>query len=141
MELAATVPVSSTFSGDTLALAAALEAINIYEQEDVIGHLWARGRELMDGLNGLFVKHGFPAEVKGLPPCSMWVIQPGVDSAAELAAAFIDACYAEGVSFYRVLYPNYAHTQADIAETLERCDRALARLAQEKRGEQAAQAR
>ena len=68
MELAATVPVSSTFSGDTLALAAALEAINIYEQEDVIGHLWARGRELMDGLNGLFAAYDFPAEVKGLRP-------------------------------------------------------------------------
>ena len=128
MQLAATVPVSSTFAGETIALAAALEAINIYEQEGVIDHLWERGRELMDGLNRLFAAHRFPAVVKGLPPCSMWVMQGDPGEGAKLAEAFTDACYAEGVSFYRVLYPNYAHTKADIEETLERCDRALARL-------------
>ncbi len=137
MEQAAKIPVSSTFSGETLALAAAIEALNIYEQDGVIEHLWARGEQLMDGLNQLFQAHHFPAKVVGLAPCSMWTPTGDAKEGAALAEAFTDACYAEGVSFYRVLYPNFAHTEADIAETLERCDRALARVQTERGGEQA----
>lgn len=128
MALAATIPVSSTFAGETIALAAALETLAIYEEHDVIGHLWARGQQLMDGLNEIFRKHDFPAEAKGLAPCSSIVmLEPGSRGNA-LLEAFFDACYEHGVSFYRVNYPNFAHTEADIAETLERCDRALAAL-------------
>lgn len=128
MALAATIPVSSTFSGDTVALAAALETVKIYEEENVIEHLWARGGELTNGLRELFAKHGIPMDVKGLDPCAMWVVNPGVPNAAELGEAFVDACYKHGVSLYRVMYPNLGHSKADIEETLERCDKALSDL-------------
>lgn len=137
MQQAAKIPVSSTFSGDTLALAASIEALNIYEQDGVIEHLWARGEQLMNGLNQLFEAHNFPAKVTGLPPCSIWVPTGDPKEGAALAEAFTDACYAEGVSFYRVLYPNFAHSEADIAVTLDRCDRALCRVQSSRGGEHA----
>ena len=40
------VVISSTFGGDALSLAAAAATIEVYEREDVIGTLWARGRQL-----------------------------------------------------------------------------------------------
>ncbi len=128
MSLAATIPISSTFAGETVGLAAALETMTIYEEEDVVGHLWARGEQLMNGLNRQFKEHVFPGEIKGLAPCSMLVMQPGAENASAQAEAWIDACYEHGVSFYRVIYPNFAHSEADINETLERCEQALASL-------------
>lgn len=132
MSLAATIPISSTFAGETVSLAAALETLAIYEEEDVIGHLWARGEQLMNGLNERFQDRGFPAEIKGLAPCATLTMDAGVENAAAKAQAYFDACYEHGVSFYQVIYPNFAHSEADIDETLERCDQALVAL--KKRG-------
>lgn len=127
MQLAATIPISSTFAGETLSLAAALEAVNMYETEGVIEHLWARGTQLMTGMNALFQKHGFPAQVKGLAPCMMMVMDDigNPQAAGALYEAFTDACYAHGISTYRVWYPNFAHTEADIAEALDRIAAAI----------------
>src|SRR5438105_344569 len=71
METVRRATISSTFGGDTLALAAARAAIDTYRQEDVIGHLWARGRQLQDGLNGLFREFEAPAAVTSFPPCCL----------------------------------------------------------------------
>jgi glutamate-1-semialdehyde 2,1-aminomutase len=134
MAYAASIPVSSTFSGETLSLAAALATVDIYENQGVIDHLWARGEQLIKGLNEIFTRHAFPMQVKGLPPCAAWSVggenwnavgQTHSQSASSIMDAFIDACYANGVSLYTVLYPNFAHTEADIAEALERIDKAV----------------
>lgn len=130
MAHAAKLPISSTFAGDTIGLTAALTVLDIYERENVIAHLWARGTQLMDGLNERFQAHGFPCEATGFAPCFAFAAKSGVPGASDMMERFFDASYAEGVSFYRVNYPNFAHTEADIAETIERCDRALARLGQ-----------
>jgi glutamate-1-semialdehyde 2,1-aminomutase len=69
METVRRATISSTFGGDALALAAARAAIDTYRHEDVIGHLWARGRRLQDGLNEIFRELDAPAAVAGFPPC------------------------------------------------------------------------
>jgi glutamate-1-semialdehyde 2,1-aminomutase len=137
MAHAATIPVSSTFSGDTLSLAAALATVDIYENQGVIEHLWARGEQLTKDLNEISTRHAFPMQVKGRPPCAAWsvggenwnaVVQTHAQSASSFMDTFIDACYANGVSLYTVLYPNFAHIEADITEALERIDQAVSSI-------------
>ncbi|MBT6146054.1 MAG: aminotransferase class III-fold pyridoxal phosphate-dependent enzyme, partial [Gemmatimonadetes bacterium] len=58
MDAVEKVVISSTFGGDTLGLAAASAVLDVYEQEDVIGTLWARGKQLHQGVASLCDQHG-----------------------------------------------------------------------------------
>ena len=68
MENVADVVVSSTFGGDTLGLAAAGAVLDVYQEEDVIGVLWERGRQLHAGLERTAARLGVAAGFRGLPP-------------------------------------------------------------------------
>jgi len=123
--------VSSTYSGETLSLAAAKAVVNVYRTQGVVDHLWARGRQLMDGMNDLFARHGLDCKVVGCPACP----SIGIHAADPLARgrtqeALWRAAYRHGVSLYHVSYPNFSHTESDIAEALDRLDRAMAEVAQ-----------
>ena len=96
--------ISSTFGGDSLALAAAQAAIETYRNEDVIGHLWARGKQLHAGLRAAFAEFGAPATVLGLPPCGQLVFT--TDDAARNAALqtrFEGEALKRGVILYSVM--------------------------------------
>jgi len=130
MDLVPQAGISSTYSGDTLSLAAAVATVREYRTKGVIEHLWARGEELMTGMNGLFEKHGLDCRVAGCPPCP----PIGVHAADPLARKSAQqdlwrAFYRNGVSLYTVAYVNFSHSADDIAETLERMDRAMAEVA------------
>ena len=112
--------ISSTFGGETLSLAAAKAAIRLYQEKHVIEHLWQTGTRLWGVVNGLFEKHRVPLRLVGLMVC------PLLEGDAELVAQFMRACYQNGVSFYHVPYVNYSHRDADVAETLDRIEHALA---------------
>ncbi len=118
--------ISSTFGGDSLALAAAQAAIETYRNEDVIGHLWARGKQLHAGLRAAFAEFGAPATVLGLPPCGQLVFT--TDDAARNAALqtrFEGEALKRGVILYSVMYPNYSHSAADVDEALVKLREAL----------------
>ena len=59
--------VSSTFGGDTLALAACLATLDVYRREPVIEHLWRMGRRFQDGFGALAARLGVPARTVGYP--------------------------------------------------------------------------
>ena len=63
------VVVSSTVGGESLSLAAAKAAIETYRNEHVVGHIWGQAERLWTGVNGLFARHGIPAQWKGFWPC------------------------------------------------------------------------
>jgi glutamate-1-semialdehyde aminotransferase len=101
-----------------------------YRTKGVIEHLWARGEELMTGMNRLFEKHGLDCRVTGIPPCpsiGVHVSDPAARKSAQqdLWRAF----YRNGVSLYSVAYVNFSHSADDITETLDRMDRAIAEVA------------
>ncbi len=130
MDLVPQATISSTYSGDALSLAASVATVREYRTEGVIEHLWARGEELMTGMNGLFEKHGLDCKVVGIPPCpsiGIHVSDPTQRKSAqqELWRAF----YRNGISLYTVAYPNFSHSAEDIAETLERMDKAMGEVA------------
>lgn len=118
--------VSSTYGGETLSLAAAKATIAVYHQQDVIGHIWSKSERLCSGMNELFLRRRFPAEILGLAPCAALAMRPEADPA--LKDRFYRAAYRNGLSLYFVNYVNFCHQDSDINETLERMDKALSDL-------------
>jgi glutamate-1-semialdehyde 2,1-aminomutase len=115
--------ISSTFSGETLSLAAACAVLDIYQNEPVIERLWQAGSRLRDGMQRIFHRHGLPITLPGLPPCPRFTFAPADPRhAPRLRAALFAAMAHRGVLLYDVPYVNYSHTDQDIDETLGRLD-------------------
>lgn len=108
------VVVTSTYGGETLSLAAATATMTAIRDRDVIARLLASGTRLQNGLNAVFAETGSGIRLVGHPACPQFV---GADAEIQ---AFLRAAFRHGLSFYRVVYVNAAHTDADIDETLRR---------------------
>lgn len=126
METVRTAIISSTYGGEATGLAAARACLDVYRSEDVIGHLEARGKELVDGLNTAFQAVGAPAEVLGLPMCPTmtWRDSP-TTKGGDLAVRFSGEWLQRGVISYSVMYVNYSHTAEDLQLILQRAADAL----------------
>ncbi len=114
MARVADVSISSTFGGDTLGLAAARAALDTYEREDVIGALWARGGQLVDGVNAHCARLGIPPRFRGLAPMPELTL-PGCGG---LRTRLEGEALARGVMLYTVCYPSFSHGEADVAEAV-----------------------
>lgn len=117
------VVVTSTYGGETLSLAAATATMTAIRDHGVIARLHATGTRLQEGLNALLDEADAGIRLIGHPACPQFV---GPD--AELQT-FLRAAFRNGLSFYRVVYVNAAHTEADIDETLRRVAVALREMA------------
>ncbi|MEU4014023.1 aminotransferase class III-fold pyridoxal phosphate-dependent enzyme [Microbacterium sp. NPDC028030] len=113
------VVVTSTYGGETLSLAAATATMTAIRDRDVTARLHATGMRLQVGMNELFAHGGWGLRLVGHPACPQFV-----GSDAEIRK-FLRASFREGLSFYRVVYVNAAHTDADIDETLRRVERVV----------------
>lgn len=124
-------PISSTFAGEALSLAAAKASIETYRTGEVVPHLAARGREFVDGANRVFASHGVPLRYSGMPACPFLHPTQGDprNAGAPAIDSFLRAAYRNGLSLYLVSYPNFSHSEADIAEALERLDAAVREVA------------
>ena len=118
--------ITSTLGGETLSLAAARAVFQFMEDHDVIGHLWRQGEAMWSGLNKMFAERGIPAEMKGAWPCVTLVTAK--DAPPKLADNLHRAAFKHGISLGPVCYVNYSHSDQDIAEALERMERALKEL-------------
>lgn len=108
------VVVTSTYGGETLSLAAATATMTALRDDDVLSRIHRRGARLRDGIEAILTGAGLDAHLRGHPACPQFV---GDD---EHLRAFLRAAFAHGVSLYRVVYVNDAHSDADIDETLAR---------------------
>ncbi|MGV2903735.1 aminotransferase class III-fold pyridoxal phosphate-dependent enzyme, partial [Microbacterium sp. AGC62] len=113
------VVVTSTYGGETLSLAAATATMTAMRDRDVIARLLASGARLQNGLNAVFAEAGSGIRLVGHPACPQF---GGADAEVQ---AFLRAAFRHGLSFYRVVYVNAAHTEADIDETLRRAAAAV----------------
>ena len=105
--------VSSTFGGDLLGIAAAIETIDILEKEPVIDHIWAMGTKLKDGFNEM-AEDLAPIKLIGLP-CRTFFIMP-----SEMhRTLFWQECIKRGVLLGYAQFINYSHSEEDIDRTLE----------------------
>ena len=76
--------------------------------------------------NQVFAAQGVPISLKGFWPCPQFVADAGAP--AGLLNQFMNAAFANGVVLYGVSYVNYSHTDADLAEAMERLTLAAASL-------------
>jgi glutamate-1-semialdehyde 2,1-aminomutase len=120
IELSFEIGISSTFGGETLSLASAKATIKFYKERDVISHLWEVGNMFKEGVNNLFKKYEFPAELKGFGVCPIFIFK---DNA--LKEKFFTHCNRNGVALYNVSYVNYSHKRGDIEEALNRIEKAI----------------
>jgi glutamate-1-semialdehyde aminotransferase len=95
-------------------LAAARAALDTYEREDVIGALWARGGQLVDGVNAHCARLGIPPRFRGLAPMPELTL-PGCGG---LRTRLEGEALARGVMLYTVCYPSFSHGEADVAEAV-----------------------
>ncbi|MBT3268132.1 aminotransferase class III-fold pyridoxal phosphate-dependent enzyme [Candidatus Poribacteria bacterium] len=125
MARVADVNISSTFGGDTLGLATARAALDTYEREDVIETLWARGKQLMDGVNAHSARLGIAVRLEGLPPMPELTLPGGGALRTRLEGELLK----RGVMIYTVCYPSFSHGEADVAEAVAAIGDALDSMA------------
>ncbi|MCK5803078.1 MAG: aminotransferase class III-fold pyridoxal phosphate-dependent enzyme [Lentisphaeria bacterium] len=120
------VCISSTYGGEALSLAAAKTVIDVYCEENVVGHLWSMGERMWGSLNGMFREHGVPLEFKGPWPCPQ--LTAGSDAPTDLVSRFMRAAFRNRVVLYNVSYVNFSVHEADAVEALERLEKAISEL-------------
>ena len=115
--------ISSTLATEFVALAAAGAVLDVWQAEDVAGHLRRIGGMMLEGMKG--VGSG-ESDLLGLP--EMWLLR---FKDAELERRFLLGCVERGVLLKRGAYnfPSLAHGESEAKTTLEAVRDALAESA------------
>jgi glutamate-1-semialdehyde aminotransferase len=119
---------SMTFSGDTIALAAARATLTMLRTEPVLETIWETGRVLRTGLEQLAGTVAFDVRMTGDPARSALTFAPSAGEPASdlLRGLFLQECHKRGVLFGVPIFPTYRHDDADVARTLEAVEAAYA---------------
>jgi glutamate-1-semialdehyde 2,1-aminomutase len=133
---------SGTYNGHPVAVAAGLAAVKAYREPGFYDHIEALGGRLFAGLNEIFGRHGVPGRVQGLG--ARFGVYFGIDQVRtyrdvvghrrDLMLKFVAAAIGEGVYFHdyggAACHHGFcaAMTLADVEQSLERLDRAVASL-------------
>ncbi|GAB5535854.1 MAG: glutamate-1-semialdehyde 2,1-aminomutase [Rubricoccaceae bacterium] len=129
METLYKLTLTTTYAGETLSLAAAAATLDVIHREPVMEHIWAMGQRLADGFDELATRHNLPARAYGLPPAVRFRFSDD-PAAHELAhTAFQRALLERGIFAPDIYLLSYAHQPADIDQTLDAIDDALATVA------------
>ncbi len=117
---------SMTYSGETLAMAAAIATINELREKNVLQYIWEQGKRLREGLNEIRNETGVNMEIPGNPPRSGLVFKDteGRESLS-MKSLFLQETVKRGVLFGGPVYISFSHTQEDIDRTLNASYEAL----------------
>lgn len=118
---------STTHGAETHALAGAIATMHVYRHEPVIEHLYAQGQALRAGIAQATTRHGLNAYVKvvGRACCLAYATldQDRVPSQA-FRTLFLQETIKRGV-LMPSLVVSYAHSDEDLAKTIDAVDGAL----------------
>ena len=124
--------VSTTHGGEMASLAAFLETVAVYEERDVVKHLWNYGAKLMTGLEQVAREAGVDRffQMQGNAISMNYVTfdaqgQPSLP----LRTLFSQEMIRQGVLMPWIA-PSFAHGEAELQRTLEAARKALAVYAQ-----------
>jgi glutamate-1-semialdehyde aminotransferase len=121
-----------TFKSEAYSFAAAKEALTIYQEQDVPGHVWAYGNRLKGAVNQLCQQSNIPAEVTG-PPFRMNLIFKGPDEQRIVLMRTLvqQELIRKGVITYRgFMLPSLAHDEQAFRETIDAFQHAFSVLTQ-----------
>jgi len=119
---------STTYGAETHALAAALATIRVYQEEPVIDHLHRQGRRLAAGVTQVAASHGVSDHfgVAGRPCNLIYVTRDATGNRSqEFRTLFLQELLRGGVLAPSFVV-SYSHSDADIDQTIEVVDAALA---------------
>ena len=120
-----------TFRGETFSLAAAKAVLELLQREPVCIHLADVGRKLRDGFAKSADKLGVDCKFGG--PDARMTFQfrkSGNLTKASVRSLFLQECLKNGVIANGTIFPNYAHDDAAIEETLTAFELCLESVAQ-----------
>ena len=129
METLYKVTLTTTYAGETLSLAAAAATLDVMHREPVVEHIWAMGQRLANGFDVLAERHGLSARSYGLPPAVRFRFAEDDAVHEQAHTAFQRALLERGIFAPDIYLLSYAHQLADIVETLEAMNDALAVVA------------
>lgn len=119
---------TTTYAGETLSLAAAIQVMEIYRTEPVHAHLFTVGKQLRTGMEAIFAKRGLPATTTGLDCAPAISFKPAGPDGPRLHDALFEALYAKGIFVNEQWFVTYAHKATDIEETLDALDSCVSGL-------------
>jgi glutamate-1-semialdehyde 2,1-aminomutase len=118
---------STTFGAETHSLAAAIETMRIYEQEDVVGYLDQQGTKLAHGVQQV-VSHLGLQDYFGLSgrPCNLvyWTKDTDRQPSQHFRTLFLQETLKRGI-LMPSLVVSYSHSDSDIERTIEAISAAL----------------
>lgn len=123
---------SSTFGGETLALAAAKATLMVLRAEEVIEHLWTQGEKLKQGYNALTATLGLEAHTQciGLSPRTVMIFKDRESrESLLLKSVFQQEVIKRGILSAGYHNICYSLSDADVEKTLEAYQEALQTLA------------
>lgn len=118
---------STTHGGEMCSLGALRATISFYKANDVVGHLWRIGKQLIDGLNQAALLHGiekyFVAEGT---PCSPSFVCKDIEGniSLPLRTLFMQEMVAQGVLIPWISL-SFSHTKSDIDFAIEAASNAF----------------
>jgi glutamate-1-semialdehyde 2,1-aminomutase len=119
---------STTYGAEMCGLGAFVEAVNFYQQHDVIGHLWNYGEKLINGINAIAKDMGLEKyfEVYGIPCSPNYLTKDKTEqSSMGLRTLFSQEMIKNGVLIPWIAI-SYAHGESELQKTLDATKKALA---------------
>jgi glutamate-1-semialdehyde aminotransferase len=120
-----------TFKAEIYSLAAARRAIQIYRTEPIVDHIWRTGARLMAGIDAMCVELGVPGRCTG--PAFRFTLtfdDPDPIARRQLRTLYMQELLRQALlTVTGVMLPSYAHSDADVNETLKRTGIALSVVA------------
>jgi glutamate-1-semialdehyde 2,1-aminomutase len=115
---------TATFFASSAEMVAAITTVSILRDTEAISHIWAMGRLFQEGMQSIIAEFGIQAQVVGYPPFPfIQFVMPDNRKNEEAKTTFYSETTRLGVLFHpnHHWYISAAHTERDIAETLEMC--------------------
>lgn len=111
---------SFTFGGDTVAIAAALEVIKIFEERDVIEHMYKLGEELREGIRDAAEEFGIRVEILGneVRTVLRFLDITGRESYF-MKSLFLQETIKRNILFGVPIFICWSHTHRDIEQTVD----------------------
>jgi glutamate-1-semialdehyde aminotransferase len=117
---------SLTFSGETLAMAAALATINEIRNKNVIAYIWEKGKKLRERLERAGQEAGVAPFLTGNPPRSGFSFRDSAGrESLDIKSLFLQETVKRGILFGGPIYVSFSHTDGDIERTAEASFEAL----------------
>ncbi len=109
---------STTFGGETSAMAASLSVINEIQTKPVVEHIWKMGEMLREGILNLSIQYDINMKMPGNPPRSLINFYDEDNKESLLIKSlFLQECCKKGVLFGVPAFPTYSHTMEDVGKT------------------------